>query len=48
VYYIFAIVGLVAVGVCVVLLYRDRLKKDMSKEMKMQVATAVEHYYALS
>jgi hypothetical protein len=35
-------------GAVVVYCYRQKLKRDMNKEIKMQVSTAVEHYYALA
>lgn len=40
--------GLVAVGAFAVFYFRKKMKKEVNKELKMQVSTAVEHYYQLS
>ena len=40
------VLALAAVGV--VYFYRKKLKRDVNKEIKMQVSTAVEHYFALT
>ena len=47
-FFVILTLALVAVGAAVVFFYRRRLKKDMNKEIKMQVSTAVDHYFALS
>jgi hypothetical protein len=47
-FFVILTLALVAVGATVVCFYRRRLKKDMNKEIKMQVSTAVDHYFALS
>lgn len=47
-FYILIVVTLLVVGAAVVYFYRKKLKRDMSKEIKMQVSTAVDHYYALA
>lgn len=48
VFFVLLFVCLLAIGGGVVYFYRRRLKKDMNKEIKMQVSTAVEHYFALT
>lgn len=35
-------------GAFVVLFFRNKLRREMNKELKMQVSTAVEHYFTLS
>jgi uncharacterized ion transporter superfamily protein YfcC len=47
-FYVLLVIFLVAIGAGVVYFYRKKLKKDMNKEIKMQVSTAVEHYFALT
>lgn len=47
-FYVLLVILLVATGAGVVYFYRKKLKKDMNKEIKMQVSTAVEHYFALT
>lgn len=47
-FYILLVVIMLAIGAGVVYFYRKKLKRDMNKEIKMQVSTAVEHYYALT
>lgn len=47
-FYVLLVVILVAIGAGVVYFYRKKLKRDMNKEIKMQVSTAVEHYFALT
>lgn len=47
-FWVLLILTLVGVGAAVVYFYRRRLKRDMNKEIKMQVSTAVEHYFALT
>lgn len=48
VFYVVLVGVLLAVGAAVVICYRQRLKREMNKEIKMQVSTAVEHYFALT
>ena len=48
IFWILVISLLIGAGAYVVVMFQHKLKKDMSKEMKMQVSTAVEHYYQLS
>ena len=40
--------GLAAVVSFLVFWYRKSLRKDMQKEVKMQVSASVEHYFALT
>ena len=47
-FWVLLIVVLLAVGIGSVWLYRSRMKKEMNKEIKMQVETAVDHYFALT
>ena len=47
-FYILLVILLVSIGAAVVYFYRKKLKRDMNKEIKMQVSTAVEHYFALT
>lgn len=47
-FFLLLVVTLVGVGAGVVYCYRKKLKRDMNKEIKMQVSTAVEHYFALT
>jgi len=47
-FYILLVILLVSIGAAVVCFYRKKLKRDMNKEIKMQVSTAVEHYFALT
>lgn len=39
---------LLGAGAFVVIFFRNKLRRDMNKELKMQVSTAVEHYFTLS
>jgi galactokinase/mevalonate kinase-like predicted kinase len=39
---------LLGAGGFVVLFFRNKLRREMNKELKMQVSTAVEHYFTLS
>jgi cytochrome c1 len=39
---------LLGAGGLVVIYFRNRLRKEMNKELKMQVSTAVEHYFQLT
>lgn len=39
---------LAVAGALVVLYFRNRFRREVNKELKMQVSTAVEHYYQLS
>jgi cbb3-type cytochrome oxidase subunit 3 len=48
VFFVLLILTLVSVGAGVVYCYRKKLKREMNKEIKMQVSTAVEHYFALT
>lgn len=47
-FYVLLVILLIGVGAAVVYFYRKKLKRDMNKEIKMQVSTAVEHYFALT
>lgn len=47
-FYFLLITLLVGAGGFVVLFFRNKLRRDMNKELKMQVSTAVEHYFTLS
>lgn len=40
--------GLGLVGALIVMWYRKTLRRDMQKEVKMQVSASVEHYFALT
>jgi hypothetical protein len=47
-FYFLLFTMLLGAGGFVVLFFRNRLRRDMNKELKMQVSTAVEHYFTLS
>jgi hypothetical protein len=47
-FYALLVIFLLITGAGVVYFYRKKLKRDMNKEIKMQVSTAVEHYFALT
>jgi hypothetical protein len=40
--------GILAIVIVLFLVYTRTIKKQMQKEMKMQVAASVEHYFALT
>ena len=48
VFWVVLVVALLGISIALGLLLRKRLKKDMDKEIKMQVSTAVDHYFALT
>lgn len=48
VFFVLILTGLFGVGFFIVMCYKNRLRKEMHKEVKMQVSTAVEHYFQLS
>jgi cbb3-type cytochrome oxidase subunit 3 len=48
IFFVLLIIMLLGLGAAAVYFYRKRLRRDMNKEVKMQVETAVGHYYALS
>ena len=47
-FYVLLVIVLMTIGAGVVYFYRKKLKRDMNKEIKMQVSTAVQHYFALT
>lgn len=47
-FFILIVGGLAAVVAILVLIYNKTIRKQMYKEMKMQVAASVEHYFALT
>ena len=47
-FFVAIVAGLIAVGALVVLCYRKTLRKEMQKEVKMQVSSSVENYFALT
>ena len=47
-FFVVIVGGLAAVGAFLVMWYRKSLRKDMQKEVKMQVSASVEHYFALT
>ena len=47
-FYVVLFVLLIWLGVFIVAFFRNRLRREMNKELKMQVSTAVEHYFELS
>jgi hypothetical protein len=47
-FYFLLVTLLLGAGGFVVLFFRNKLRRDMNKELKMQVSTAVEHYFTLS
>lgn len=47
-FWLVLVVMLMGTGVIVVIFFRNRLRKEMNKELRMQVSTAVEHYFQLS
>jgi hypothetical protein len=48
VFWLLLLAVLAGVGALVVYYYRNRLRREVNKELKMQVSTAVEHYYQLT
>lgn len=48
VFWVLLVVGLLIAAVVIGVLLRKRVKRDMDKEIKMQVSTAVDHYFALT
>ena len=46
--YALLIVGILVAGTVVVVWCRRRVNKDMNKELRMQVDTAIEHYYTFN
>ena len=48
VFFALTLAGLFGVGFFIVMCYKNKLRKEMHKEVKMQVSTAVEHYFQLS
>lgn len=48
VFFVLTLAGLFGVGFFIVMCYKNKLRKEMHKEVKMQVSTAVEHYFQLS
>lgn len=47
-FWVIFVIFLIVVGAGVVIYFRKKMKKEVNKELKMQVSTAVEHYYQLS
>ena len=47
-FFIAIVASLSAIGVLLVTWYKKSLKKEMQKEVKMQVSASVEHYFALT
>jgi preprotein translocase subunit SecY len=47
-FFVLLVLILLAAAGTVVYFYRRRLRRDVNKEIKMQVETAVDHYFALS
>lgn len=47
-FFIFIIGGIAAIVAILLLVYRKTIRKQMQKEMKMQVSASVEHYFALT
>jgi preprotein translocase subunit SecY len=48
IFYILLALTLLAAAGAVIYFYRKKLRRDVNKEMKMQVSTAVDHYFALT
>lgn len=46
--WLFLVVGILAVGFLVVMWHRRRINKDLNKEIRMQVDTAISHYYTFN
>jgi sensor domain CHASE-containing protein len=47
-FYIVIAIGVAGIVSVLIWLYRKSIRKQMQKEMKMQVAASVEHYFALT
>ena len=47
-FFVAIVAGLIGVGALVVLCYRKTLRREMQKEVKMQVSASVENYFALT
>jgi len=47
-FFFLIVLGLATLAFVGVYIYRRKMKRDMNKEIKMQVSTAVDHYYALT
>jgi hypothetical protein len=46
--WLFLILGITAAGAFVIMWYRKRINKDLNKEIRMQVDTAISHYYTFN
>ena len=46
--WLFLIIGIAAAGFFVVMWYKKKVDKDMNKEIRMQVDTAISHYYTFN
>lgn len=47
-FFVLVIGGLIVIVAVLLLVYRKSIRKEMQKEMKMQVSASVEHYFALA
>lgn len=47
-FFVLIIGGVAAIVAVLLLIYRKTVRKQMQKEMKMQVSASVEHYFALT
>ena len=47
-FWILVLIFLMGAGALVVIYFRNRFRREVNKELKMQVSTAVEHYYQLT
>lgn len=46
--WLFLLIGIAGAGLAVLLWHRNKMNKNLDKEMKMQVDTAISHYYTFN